>query len=151
MNEVIRECWIKTEFDLHYFDEINFNEYSRGLGFKRANIHGVFTINKSILVYDPAITAGYMEYKFINKNNIRVKENLSEKKIIKYKEYMRNNPRLFKKLKHISVHKIAIIYKYEKYHNLLFRHNYLQCLTFLLCTKNIFCRDVAKLIVQKIL
>lgn len=65
--------------------------------------------------------------------------------------FLKNNPNLFESIKTVETKKLEIFKKYEEYEDLIFETNYLICLTFLLCTKKTFPRDIAKLIAQKIL
>jgi len=67
-----------------------------------------------------------------------------------YTNFQNNNSQLFALAKHLIAINDKIIKEYEKYHRLFFKTNYLLVLTFLLCTKKIFPRDISKLIAQKI-
>jgi hypothetical protein len=67
-----------------------------------------------------------------------------------YTNFQNNNSQLFALAKHLIAINDDIIKIYEKYHHLFFKTNYLLVLTFLLCTKNTFPRDISKLIAQKI-
>lgn len=67
-----------------------------------------------------------------------------------YTNFQNNNPQLFALAEHLIAINDNIIKTYEKYHRLFFKTNYLLVLTFLLCTKKIFPRDISKLITQKI-
>ncbi len=64
--------------------------------------------------------------------------------------FMENNPDLFNNIKNVEIQKLQLFAKYKTYYHLFFNTNYLLCLTFLLCAKKIFPRDIAKLIAQKI-
>ena len=64
--------------------------------------------------------------------------------------FLKNNPNLFKSIETVETKKLEIFKKCEEYEDLIFETNYLLCLTFLLCAKKTFPRDIAKLIAQKI-
>ncbi len=65
--------------------------------------------------------------------------------------FIKNNPKLFEYIASILMRVPEIFGKYRKYKKLFFKTNYMQCLTFLFCTKQIFPRDISKLIAHKIL
>ena len=155
LKNVKLQSWIKTEFDLHYFDEIYFINYARVIKFRYGKISIMIEFyNKHVSVLDSECFNKDTKYRYDEeKNIIRIaRQNMPHKDLVKFKDYKQNNPQLFKEIKNLAIHKTAIIYKYEKYHHLLFRHNYLEVLTFLLCNsfQKIFCRDIEKLIAQKI-
>ena len=66
-------------------------------------------------------------------------------------QYKNSNHEMFRELERILKNIDAIKNVYKKYYRLMFSTNYLQCLTFLLCAKKTFPRDIAKLIAHKIL
>jgi len=67
-------------------------------------------------------------------------------------QFKNSNHEMFRELERILKNIDAIKNVYKKYYRLMFSTNYLQCLTFLLCNsfQKTFCRDIEKLIAQKI-
>jgi len=90
------------------------------------------------------------EFKLDKVNHHRTFDSDEEYDQNEYTNFQKNHPQLFALAKHLIAINDKIIKEYEKYHRLFFKTNYLLVLTFLLCTKNIFPKDITKLIAQKI-
>lgn len=94
----------------------------------------------------------WLNYKTINNNFefnalSKVQENIDY-----HNNFIKTNPQLFKCIKLVDSQKHKIFADYGKYYRLFFDTNYYIALTFLLCNskEKIFCKDIAKLIAQKI-
>ena len=64
--------------------------------------------------------------------------------------FQNSHPILFDEIVKILSMEKTIYLRYKKYHDLIYNTKYLNTLTFLLCTKKLFPRDISKLIAQKI-
>ena len=93
----------------------------------------------------------WLYYKYVNDNfefdaNCKLQENINY-----HNNFINTNPKLFECIKIVETQKYKLFADYQKYYNLFFKTNYYLSLTFLLCTKKIFPRDISKLIAHKIL
>ena len=140
------QYWLKSEFDLHYFDKISFGDWM--LLYSGQNIYCLLPDNR-LRVMDTNLCYKFEFQYYIDSNFWSCRDGYSKKGCL---EFMRENRQLLADFKKIFPKKDAIKYKFVKYSHLFFSTNYLQCLTFLLCNsfQKIFCRDIEKLIAQKI-
>jgi len=131
--------WIKQDFNLHEFHEIymtlihvyEINLIAEDMGINIRNCYGFYVID---------INTGKDKY-FVN-TYFQLCDNDT-------KQFAERNQTLYEKLRAIDYN--TIVYKFRTYKQLIHTTNYLLCLTFLLCAKKTFCRDIAKLIAKKIL
>jgi len=93
----------------------------------------------------------WLNYKYVNNNFLFNAKYMSQENIDYHNNFINTNPKLFECIKIVETQKNKIFADYQKYYNLFFKTNYYLSLTFLLCTKKIFPRDIAKLIAHKIL
>jgi hypothetical protein len=144
--------WIKKEFAIPELIDTN-SKFGPTLNINNCFYRvDLYPNNGKIMIINDKRLHLYYVYennKFIFNSKIT---EISQEDINYHYTFMENNKRLFDIIKFIKDSGNEIYHKYHKYDRLFERTNYLLCLTFLLCNskKKIFCRDIAKLIAQKI-
>ena len=146
------KSWILKEFGITnccYISPWNITFYNEDKT-EKCKVYFQAFDNRVNVYPDKKVEINHCEYQYI-KNQFTPVTAFSPALYIKNCNiFMENNPDLFNNIKNVEIQKLQLFGKYKTYYHLFFNTNYLLCLTFLLCAKKIFPRDIAKLIAQKI-
>lgn len=136
--------WIIAEFSIKNCSAINYNNANFFVNDKKYSCDFGYPQNLDIKTNE----YGWLFYKYGDES---ITPNLyRSNRLEEHDKFLINNHELFDSIRIVTNQKQKIFEKYDKYYHLFFKTNYYLALTFLLCSKKIFCKDIAKLIAQKI-